>query len=186
MKSSYISVREKNMKLLLSAINTYPRLLLHYHGVICHGLVDRGVSVRRVSAQLMEQLMKRLANETAETATEDTVEGKEALLLSSLQLSLHCLLKEGDSAVRSALLNSIVTVLTESPRTASGFARLASVSRVVLTVLDTAEDTAVAELLRERLMQGSRRQVASLVQWLCAEHLGEDAALVVLRRPPDP
>ena len=178
MKSSYISVREKNMKLLLSAINTYPRLLLHYHGVICHGLVDRGVSVRRVSAQLMEQLMKRLANETA---TEDTVEGKEALLLSSLQLSLHCLLKEGDSAVRSALLNSIVTVLTESPRTAGGFARLASVSRVVLTVLDAAEDTTVAELLRERLMQGSRRQVASLVQWLCAEHLGEDAALVVLR-----
>lgn len=228
MNSSYISVREKNMKLLLSAVTTYPRLLLHYHRVIAHGLVDRGVSVRRVSAQLMEQLMKRLADETPEgnervasqetkasetaggvetkavetptttettttttnttttttnttTTTEtptDKLEGKERLLLSSLQLALQCLLKEGDSAVRTALLNGVVAVLCDCPRTSGGFARLAVASRVVVAELDGAEDAALAEALRGQLERGRRKQVASLVQWLCDARLSEEATLV--------
>lgn len=221
MSSSYISVREKNMKLLLSAVTTYPRLLLHYHRVIAHGLVDRGVSVRRVSAQLMEQLMKRLADETPEgnervasqetkasetaggvetkavetptttettttttnttTTTEtptDKLEGKERLLLSSLQLALQCLLKEGDSAVRTALLNGVVAVLCDCPRTSGGFARLAVASRVVVAELDGAEDAALAEALRGQLERGRRKQVASLVQWLCDARLSEEATLV--------
>lgn len=217
MSSSYISVREKNMKLLLSAVATYPRLLLHYHRVIAHGLVDRGVSVRRVSAQLMEQLMKRLADETPEgnesvasqetkasetakanetnadeTAKGETIkagetptdklEGKERLLLSSLQLALQCLLKEGDSAVRTALLNGVVAVLCDCPRTSGGFARLAVASRVVVAELDGAEDATLTEALRGQLERGRRKQVASLVQWLCDARLSEEATLVGVRR----
>ena len=47
----YITVREKNLRLLLSASSFYPRLLGPYAPVIQQGLEDRGVSVRRISSR---------------------------------------------------------------------------------------------------------------------------------------
>ena len=57
MSSSYISVREKNLKLLWTAADTYPRLLTLYLPVLLQGCSDRGISVRKISYRLTHRLM---------------------------------------------------------------------------------------------------------------------------------
>ena len=52
MTSTYISVREKSLKLLSSAAAAYPRLLSLYLSVVLRGCTDRGISVRKVSYRL--------------------------------------------------------------------------------------------------------------------------------------
>lgn len=63
MQSPYITVREKNLRLLLSASAFYPRLLGPYAPVIQQGLEDRGVSVRRVSSRLASALLEQVLRE---------------------------------------------------------------------------------------------------------------------------
>ena len=63
MQSPYITVREKNLRLLLSASSFYPRLLGPYAPVIQQGLEDRGVSVRRISSRLARGLLEQVLKE---------------------------------------------------------------------------------------------------------------------------
>lgn len=169
MASPYISVREKNMKLLLSASATFPRLLCNYYSVIRHGLLDRGVSVRRVSAQLVETLMKLLMSETP------TREGR-ATLLSCVELVLSCLLKEGDSYVRTSLVGGVVCVLCECELNENGFELLKGVCSEVARVVENQE--LLKAIGHGMLASLQKQRVTKEVDWLLNEKMGNNAMLV--------
>ena len=57
MQSSYISVREKYLKLLGTAASAYPKLLLLYYPILLRGCNDKGISVRKASFRLVRDLV---------------------------------------------------------------------------------------------------------------------------------
>ena len=106
MQSPYISVREKNLRLLLSAASFYPRLLHPYAPVIRQGLQDRGVSVRRVSSRLACRLVEQVLKEL------DVV--PRASVVTLFVWMADRAFREEDAKVRRACEESLVRVLLQT------------------------------------------------------------------------
>lgn len=103
MQSPYITVREKNLRLLLSASSFYPRLLGPYAPVIQQGLEDRGVSVRRISSRLARGLCEQVLKEL------DVVPGETVVKLIGWMADRA--FREEDAKVREGCEENVMSVL---------------------------------------------------------------------------
>ena len=102
-QSPYISVREKNLKLLLSASSILPSLLLFYATVIRQSTLDRGVSVRKAGGRLVVRLMSHV------WAKRETL-GKEAIIRVFGWVSERVLAEE-EKSIRKICEESVLEVV---------------------------------------------------------------------------
>ena len=102
MSSSYISVREKNLKLLWTAADTYPRLLTLYLPVLLQGCSDRGISVRKISYRLTHRLMLYLLQRNIQKESRET-----SLAVRLYRMNLNALTSSEETAVRKLCLESV-------------------------------------------------------------------------------
>lgn len=131
MVSTYISVREKNMKLLLAATAKYPRLLITYYHVVLKGLKDRGISVRKVSYQLLRRLIQLLVNDSHVLSDEKECSIAEEVF----DLAIQCLLKEEDKTVRSLAYEIVCHCLSQGLQDDPAFTYLSHICYAFQTTL---------------------------------------------------
>ena len=178
MTSTYISVREKSLKLLSSAAAAYPRLLSLYLSVVLRGCTDRGISVRKVSYRLLSQLLHYLQTH----GLQDTRDAATALKL--FRTLFDTATSEEDAGIRSICVDAMVTAwLFETPLDTSLRAFLAKTAGIVNArvsemkaqsgaAVDRVETTlqSMRTLLQKRDGAGRMARLSEwTVQTLCAE-----------------
>lgn len=125
MSSSYISVREKNLKLLWTAAETYPRLLTLYLPVLIRGCSDRGISVRKVSYRLTNRLLNYLLQRGLQEDSRETL-----LAVRLYRLTFNTLTSPEDATIQKLCLESVADAwLLKATQNSSLLVYLAKIAR---------------------------------------------------------
>lgn len=182
MISTYISVREKNMKLLMAAATKFPRLLITYYHVVVKGLKDRGVSVRKVSYHLLNQLCQLLINPTNSLSNENEM----MIAKDVFKLAVECLLKEEEKSVRAIAYEIVCHCLSQGKRDAHAFSYLLFIcdfflARLDLVMNENAEKiTSSFTLLSDLHEQINADHMTTQIQWILQHHFEQQTVLLVL------
>lgn len=172
MISTYISVREKNMKLLLAATNQYPRLLTIYYSVIVKGIKDRGVSVRKVSSQLLYQLAKHLIHSNESLSNPDNLHTGEQVF----QIAVESLMREEEKTVRGTDYEILNTCLSRGINDDHMFIYLTHICEFFLSRLNSLVNenkdkiTSSAVLLHDLHDCLNSQEVRERIEWLLQSH----------------
>lgn len=178
MISTYISVREKNMKLLLSATSQYPRLLITYYPVILKGLIDHGISVRKVSSHLLYQLTILLLKPTVDTTQNVN------LLEDIFKLACGYLMKEEDKTIRSNYIQVVSNCLLLEQENASLFSILVHNCEFFLASLEQSigeneeRSTCSLALLKELNEHMDKSRMQSSIHWLLTKQFDDYPVLI--------
>ena len=185
MQSSYISVREKYLKLLGAAASVYPKLLIGYYPVLLRGCTDNGISVRKASFRLVKDLVIECLSQYRQQwqqqwqqdgkrgkGKEDAISSELKLICQLYHLVLHTLTSDEESSIKEICVEVLCEIwLSNPPFTSSSsssstvdidndwflvlLSRIAKLTLVRITEVE-AESGLAVQLLNEGLQQLAR------------------------------